>query len=144
MTSQGQLRGLVWGLVICGLWGVVLAGCGGGGDGWDVSAPPAAGVLPQVGEYSFSQRGCFSVEHDPQTEENYVRFASDCHRFDRIPIHDGRFGRTWGQIGGTHCPTDSYKIAGVFETPTRARGRIQYARACQTTGPSVSFVAERL
>jgi hypothetical protein len=89
-----------------------IAGCG-GLAGWDVSAPPGTGVSPEVGEYSFTQRGCFSVVQDQQTGDKYVRFASDCYRFDLIPIRNGRFERAWGTLGGQHCPTDSYKIAGV-------------------------------
>jgi hypothetical protein len=119
-----------------------IGGCG-GLAGWDVSAPPGTGVSPEAGEYSFTQQGCFSVVQEPQTGDKHVRFSSDCYRFDRIPIRNGRFERAWGQIGGTHCPSDSYKIAGVFETPTRARGEIQYAYACRTTGPSVAFIARR-
>ena len=119
-----------------------IAGCGGVG-GWNVSAPHGTGVSPEPGDYSFNQCGCFSVVQDSQTGGKYVRFASDCYRFDLIPVRNGRFQRTWGQIGGTHCPSDSFKLAGVFETPTRARGEIQYALACRTTGPSVAFIARR-
>jgi len=122
---------------------VFITSCGCNGDGWDVSAPPGTGVSPETGSYTFSQRGSFSVVQDLQTGDKFVRFASDSYRFDLIPVRDGRFERAWGQIGGTHCPTDSYRIAGVFETPTCARGQIQYAADCQVLGPSVEFVAER-
>lgn len=119
------------------------AACNGGGgggsssSGWDMPLPGATNVVPQSGAYSFSQQGCFLVTADGA----YVRFSRDCLRYDLIPIINGAFTFTHGEIGGTNCPTDSYSIAGTFSDSTHASGKISYAYNCQITQSSLTFVA---
>jgi hypothetical protein len=108
-------------------------------DPWMMPVPNKTGINPTTGEYSFSKDGCFEVVKEGC--EKYVRFASDCSRFDEIPVENGAFIYRWGQIGGTHCPTDGYAISGSFVTKDRAEGTIKYAQGCVITSEA-KFVAK--
>jgi hypothetical protein len=111
--------------------------------GWDIPAPPRTGVDPIPGSYSFTPRGCFRVAEDVTTGIKFVIFSSDCLRFDTIEVRQGGFSNTWGEIGGTQCPTDAYAISGSFISPTRAEGIIKYGVTDCQTAPEASFVAEQ-
>jgi hypothetical protein len=129
-------------LFIIFLWFAGCSGGGGGGStqsGWNMSRPPETNITPQPGEYTFSQEGCFSVSADGGN----VVFARDCFRSDSIPIVNGSFAYTHGEIGGTDCPTDSYSISGSFTDTNTASGKISYATNCQITQNSLAFTATK-
>jgi hypothetical protein len=121
----------------------LLSSCGSedGGGSWDLPKPSETGIDPLPGSYSFSQKGCFKVIQDTASSKKFVVFASDCFRSDQIEINRGAFRNTWGQIDGTHCPTDAYGISGSFVTPTRAEGTIKYGFDCEVTSEA-AFTAE--
>jgi len=123
-------------------------GCGGGGGGggdnqedWGIPVPTMTGVDPLIGEYSFNQRGCFSVTKDSTSGVKAVVFASDCSRFDRITVEGGAFYFTHGEVGGTDCPTDAYAISGSFISATRAEGIIRYGSGCDIR-EEANFIAQ--
>ena len=128
---------------------LLITACGGGGGGnggnnnhdWGIPNPTTTGIDPSTGSYSFNQTGCFSVTQDSMTGAKFVFFASDCNRYDRIPVEGGSFIYKHGQIGGTDCPTDAYAISGSFVSTTRAEGIIKYGSECQVTGEA-NFIAE--
>lgn len=110
-------------------------------DPWNLGPYPPSYIDPELGRYEISTHDCFSVIEDG-TGGKCVLFSTDCYRFDGISIVNGAFEHTWGQIGGTHCPTDGYKIVGYFETPTLAKGIIKYAYDCRS-GSTSRFTATR-
>lgn len=114
----------------------LLSGCP---PGWDLPEPERTGIEPLPGDYTFNQRGCFSVRADDGRK--VVVFGADCFRFDEIKIEEGGFRHEHGEIDGTHCPTDSYGISGTFKTETRAEGVIKYAFDCEIT-EEARFIAE--
>lgn len=126
-------------LMLVGALGIslILSGCP--PPGWDLPEPESTGVDPLPGNYTFSQRGCFSVREAAGRKS--VVFASDCFRFDAIEMEEGSFSHEHGEIGGTHCPTDAYAMAGSFTSATRAEGTIKYGFACEIT-EETTFIAE--
>ncbi|MFA6382618.1 MAG: hypothetical protein WCX08_05110 [Candidatus Buchananbacteria bacterium] len=97
------------------------------------SSFPRTGIVPEIGNYSFSQDGNFAVWQDGEAGQIYLRFSSDGYRWDNIPVIAGTFYRQWGEIGGTHCPSDAYILSGHFTSPTHAEGHIQYGYNCVYT-----------
>ncbi len=109
----------------------VLAGCCG-------SYPPT-GLTPEVGTYSFSQDGSFAVDY--VDGELHVLFTTS-QAYYTVELNDGAFLGQWGEIGGTHCPTDAFIIRGHFTSPTSAEGEVNYGYACQY-GECQYFTAEK-
>ena len=110
-------------------------------EAWTLTFYRPTGIIPEVGVYQFSQQGCFEVREN-SSGERYVVFAADCWNYQTIELHDGSFAYAWGEIGGTHCPTDSFGISGRFESPTKAAGMIKYAQSCQVVR-TASFSATK-
>ena len=97
-------------------------------------------VDPKEGFYFFSGDACL-FEVAKENGIKFLRFSRDCRRGDRIVILNGAFSYQWGQIAGTHCPTDGYILNGHFASETRAEGYIYYCVSCQIVSGEV-FVAE--
>jgi len=57
------------------------------------------------------------------------------------PFERGTFRIEWGEIGGTHCPTDGFCMTGHFVSPTQAVGEVYNSFACKVTG-SFEFTAQ--
>jgi hypothetical protein len=119
---------------------------------WNL-AKPAPGVEPEAGCYAFNRRGCAFV--DDADGRKRLGFAVDCaspapdtpctgpcFRFDLVPIEQGAFFNTHGEIAGTDCPTDAYAVSGSFVTPGRAEGTIKYGFDCRVIAEE-SFVLTR-
>lgn len=123
--------------VLCAVLNLI-ASAGEVGASWDLPSAEETGIVPRIGSFSFDESGSFDVV---QGERITLRFSRDGFRFDSIDVVDGAFRHTHGEIGGTHCPTDSYGISGAFVAPSRAEGTIIYARACQVRSVRL-FVAE--
>ncbi|MDZ4859130.1 MAG: hypothetical protein SGI88_09095 [Candidatus Hydrogenedentes bacterium] len=96
-------------------------------------------INPQDGPYSFDQLGQFTVDVSKNGE--VIIFSVDGFRFDEIPVVNGAFFNQWGDLNGTHCPTDAYILSGHFVSPTRAKGDIRYGSGCNF-GTAQNFVAE--
>jgi hypothetical protein len=109
-------------------------------EAWQLPQMSPTGIVPEDGEYSFSQKGSFRVMS--HSTGSFIQFSVEQRLFGAIPVIDGAFMNCFGQIGGTYCPSDSYGISGHFVTPTRAEGIIKYASDCQITTES-PFVAEK-
>jgi len=110
-----------------------------GAAGWNLSPASPTNVVPQSGQYSFSQQGSFSVLDGGGA----IRFSRDNYRFDTITVQSGAFYHAHGEINGTDCPTDSYAISGSFTDSTHASGVISYATDCSITHASLPFTAVR-
>jgi hypothetical protein len=57
--------------------------------------------------------------------KNYLRH--------QMYVNQGAFSYFFGQIGGTHCPIDSFCFSGQFTSEKTAQGMICEAFACQET-----------
>lgn len=126
------------GVVLAVLTSLLGAGCQDEKEGYGIDRVGGSGIVPSDGAYTFSARGVFSVEES--TSGKVLKFGAGGGRLDAIPIENGAFYYEWGQIGGTHCPTDGYAISGRFVSATQAEGNIAYAFACKVTD-RVSFTA---
>ena len=121
----------------------MLTGCTPNDDnGYGLSSYSSTGVIPEVGSYSFTLEGEFSVVDDSTTGLRSVRFSQDGFRFDLITVQNGVFFHEHGEVNGTDCPTDGYGISGHFVTTTRAEGRVVYATDCRVTSRQ-DFAAQR-
>ena len=109
-------------------------------EAWQLPQMSPTGIVPEDGEYSFSQKGSFRVMS--HSTGSFIQFSVEQRILGAIPVIDGAFMNCFGQIEGTFCPSDSYGISGHFVTPTRAEGIIKYASDCQITA-EVPFVAEK-
>lgn len=113
---------------------ILMVGCGGQDDGWDLSESSPTDIVPDCTNYTFVTnqaindshhiRFVFYVEKDSQ-DKPVVVFSTDGQRWDRIAIDRGTFYYTWGDINGTNCPTDSYGISGHFTKKGKAEGFIK-------------------
>jgi hypothetical protein len=120
----------------------IMAGCT-GFPGWNMPAPHRTGVDPQLGKYTGNGFTClFSVVAGSTPGEKVIHFSRDHSRYDDIPIRNGGFEFEWGEIGGTHCPTDAYAISGWFVAPDRAVVNLKWGDACRITG-SGNYVLQR-
>lgn len=132
-------------LVLVTLYLSFLVGCGivtpNDEGSWNMSAPLQTEIVPKLGQYTFNQRGNFSVIENSQTGQRYVHFASDSYRFDDLLVINGAFYFEWGQIVKGHYPSDGYAISGSFVSETRATGYIKYAGSGHILSEG-NFVAE--
>ena len=104
------------------------------GPSWNMDEFPSTDITPTTGVYDFvldsnassnySQAAFMVAEKDGKA---ILRFASDGYRFDDIVIANGSFYNTWGELGGRHCPTDSYGLSGHFVSTTEAKGQMKFA-----------------
>ena len=100
-------------------------------------------VVPEPGCYEFDQEGVFGVRSEFADIARYISFSRDGYRYDSIRVLDGSFAKVWGDIGGTHCPTDGYVLSGRFENPSRATGLIIYTSDCEIESIR-TFTAEHI
>lgn len=108
---------------------------------WNMPSPRQTNIVPKMGTYTFNRQGCFQLIEDNIGGPKFLVFSRDCYRKDKIFINNGSFSHEWGEINGTHCPTDAYAISGAFVTPTRAEGVIKSGYDCKLTGEE-KFIAE--
>lgn len=104
---------------------------------WHLDRSSPNDIVPTYGEYKFTTDQDisdpahlafrFNVLKDSATQKPVLEFSSDSFRFDRISISRGAFYREWGEIGGTHVPTDSYALSGHFTAPDKAEGVVKLA-----------------
>jgi hypothetical protein len=125
--------------------GAMIVLTNGGPNALPPVSSPALGMIfnasfPMLGSYLFSTTGYFNVVDSGGAR--YVRFSVDGLRYDTIPIINGRFSYQWGQINGTHCPTDGYILSGRFIHGWRAEGTISYMTNCRITRRG-TFVAKK-
>jgi len=90
------------------------------------------GVSPTVGNYSFSSRGSFRVFSGVGNDKILI-FSADGYTWYKMSINNGEFHYQNGFITGSQdnsnnnfFPTDGFRIAGHFDTPTSASGTIDY------------------
>ena len=132
-------------LILLNLFFLSCNGDSGTSTSWNISKSSETNIVPDIGDYTFNQTGCFSVKEDSNGDV-YISFSSEsgnCIRFDGIEIKNGAFYKEHGEIGGIDCPTDAYAISGSFITSSKAEGTIKYASGCQITSTE-TFTAELL
>jgi hypothetical protein len=137
---------------------IMLTGCGGGGNtrpDWSVPLPKHTGVDPYFGDYDFvmdvviesSITVDFSVEE--QDGKKFVRLyhskVIDGHRYGSgflIPIEDGAATFHFGDIapGEGSYPAEGFAISISFDSPTEAKGVIEFATYGNIIGKT-NFVA---
>jgi len=109
--------------------------------GWDVPHYEKTGVEPQIGSY-VSPDLPTAVHVVDRGGGLYVRFSRDGYTSHMCPIVDGAFYGEWGQINGTHCPTDAFCISGHFTSSTSASGSYRTGAACRPSLEIVTWTAE--
>jgi len=106
---------------------------------------PPTNIDPEIGFYyptDDSQVSVyFQVFQDDDSGNLYIWFSRDGYRYDAIKVVDGAFHRQWGEVGGTHCPTDAYTLSGHFISPTLVEGRYREGYNCQY-GQYYGFTSE--
>jgi len=122
--------------VLTGTLCLLLTSCGNEeymGEGWLCQAYPGTGIVPQEGIWkgeagykriNFTVTGSrWMLLQNPHTGylDHNIQFAN------------GSFSFYFGQIGGTHCPIDSFCISGSFTSETEASGVLHLAYACNIT-----------
>lgn len=104
-------------------------------EGWGVPSPTRTGIVPEEGHFGLAggdPEDALSFQVISDGSEQYVSYSSDGYNYLTIPIENGGFYYEWGEIGGTHCPTDAFCVSGWFTSPTEAQGYKRFGSACRT------------
>ena len=109
-------------------------------EGWGVPGPKKTGAVPSTGWFSGDDVS-FSVAM--KDGKNYVTYSRDNYNHLTFPVKNSGFYYQWGEISGTHCPTDAFCISGWFTSADTAEGFIRYGSGCGTTGDVMKWQASR-
>lgn len=103
--------------------------------GWDVPKQEATGVVPALGTFYGDAAIIRVTSVDGSLYAWFSRNGG--YSWHSGIVENGRFYIEWGEIGGTHCPTDAFCISGHFTTPTTAEGCYRRGSSCQ---PGIDLV----
>ena len=121
-------------LVAAMAYAIALGACGGTHPGdhgnWNLPDYEQTGVTPQLGDFPiYDEDGNYHASFEVVVDREGQQYVRVYGRYT-APIEDGSFKLKWGDIGFTHCPTDSVGLSGHFLSPTEVEGVIKKAFAC--------------